>query len=142
MAVSNARPSPPSVRAEVAKFALAGLAALLVLALVGGLVLSRATRDEAIADAKRLTEVDARTAIEPNLADALASGDPRALERIDRVVRARVLDHDVVRVRIWTADGRIAYSDRRSQVGAHYALGDDEREILRQGGIDAEVSDL
>src|SRR4051794_32447147 len=142
MAAPRVRNAPPSVRAEVAKFAIAGLAALVVLALAGWLVLSRATRDEAVADAKRLTEVDARTAIEPNLADGLATGDPRALERIDRVVRARVLDHDVVRVRIWTADGRIAYSDRRSQVGAHYALGDDEREILQDGGIDAEVSDL
>src|SRR3954469_24263590 len=116
MAASNARPSPPSVRAEVAKFALAGLAALLVLALAGWLVLARATRDEAVADAKRLTEVDARTAIEPNRAAALATGDSRAVQRLDRVVRARVLDDDVVRVRIWTADGRIAYSDRRSQI--------------------------
>src|SRR4051794_41965768 len=81
MAASRPNPAPPSVRAEVAKFALAGLAALLVLALVGWLVLSRATRDEAIADAKRLTEVDARTAIEPNLADALASGDRRGRRR-------------------------------------------------------------
>src|SRR3954451_4086551 len=142
MAAPRVRTAPPSVRAEVAKFAIAGLAALVVLALVGWLVLSRATRHEAIADAKRLTEVDARAAIEPNLADGLAAGDRRALHRLDRVVRTRVLGHDVVRVRIWTADGRIVYSDRRSQVGTRYTLGDDEREILRDGGVDAEISDL
>jgi signal transduction histidine kinase len=142
MVPGHTRATAPSVRAEVAKFALAGLAALVVLGLVGWLVLSRATRDEAIADAKRLTEVDARNAIEPNLADGLATGDRRALERLDRVVRTRVLDDNVVRVRVWTADGHIVYSDRRSQVGARYALGGDEQEILRNGGVDAEVSDL
>ena len=132
----------PSVGAEVARFALAGLAAMVVLAVVGFLVLARVTRDEAIADAKRLTEVVARTAVEPVLTEEVVRGDPRALARLDRVVRSRVLDKDVVRVRIWTADGRIVYSDRRELIGARYGLGSDEREILRGGGVDAELSDL
>jgi signal transduction histidine kinase len=126
----------------VAKFAIAGVVALVVLAVAGWLLLSRVTRDEAIADAKRLTQVAARTAVEPNLSDGVVRGDKRAIERLDLVVRTRVLDEDVVRVRIWTADGRIVYSDRREQVGARYELGDDERKILTTGGVDAEISDL
>jgi len=39
---------PPSVRAAVAKFALGGLAALIVLAGVGALALARISRNEAI----------------------------------------------------------------------------------------------
>lgn len=143
MAARHARDgAPPSVRAEVAKFAIAGVVALLVLAVAGGLLLSRITRDEAIADAKRLTQVAARTAVEPNLSDGLVRGDRGALRRLDRIVRTRVLDEDVVRVRIWAADGRIVYSDRAEQIGARYKLGADELEILADGGVDAEVSDL
>lgn len=133
---------PPSVRAEVAKFALAGVAALVVLAVAGWLLLSRITRDEAIADAKRLTQVAARSAIEPNLTEGVVRGDRRALERLDRIVRTRVLDDDVLRVRLWTPDGRIVYSDRPQLIGARYELGEDEREIIETGGVDAELSDL
>ena len=143
MAARQARDAgPPSVRAEVAKFALAGLAALFVLALAGWLLLSRVTREEAIGDAKRLTQVAARAAVEPNLTEGVVRGDRRALDRLDRVVRTRVLDEDVVRVRIWAPDGRIVYSDRGNQIGARYTLGEDERLILKTGGVDAEISDL
>ncbi|MFL5780734.1 MAG: sensor histidine kinase [Thermoleophilaceae bacterium] len=136
------RTAPASVRSEVAKFAIAGLAALVVLAVVGWLLLSRVTRDEAVNDAKRLTEVAARAAVEPVLTDGVARGDPAALARLDRVVRTRVLDRDVVRVRIWDASGRIVYSDRREQIGRRYVLGADDKEILEEGGVDAEISDL
>ena len=137
-----ARQGPPSVGAEVAKFALGGLAVLVVLAVVGWLLLSRVTHDEAVRDARRLTEVAARTAVEPSLRDGLERGDPRAVALLDRVVRRRVLDKDVVRVKVWTADGRIVYSDRPELIGSRYDLGDDERAIFRTGGSDAELSDL
>src|SRR4051794_30201025 len=137
-----ARRAPPSVGAEVAKFALGGLAALVVLGVVGGLLLSRVTHDEAIRDARRLTEVAARSAVEPSMTEGVVRGDRRSLSRFDRVMRSRLLDKDVVRVRLWTADGRIVYSDVPQLIGARYTLGEDERKILRTGGSDAEVSDL
>jgi signal transduction histidine kinase len=62
--------------------------------------------------------------------------------QLDRAVRTRVLDKDIVRVRVWRRDGRILYSDRREQVGSRYKLGPDEFKILRDGGVDAEVSNL
>src|SRR3954466_2891092 len=136
------RTTPASVRSEVAKFAIAGLAALIVLAVVGWLLLSRVTRNEAVDDAKRLTEVAARAAVEPVLTDGAARGDPAALARLHCVVRPRVLDRDVVRVRSWDAGGRIVYSDRREQIGRRYSLGADDKEILDEGGVDAEISDL
>src|SRR3954469_6554798 len=116
--------APPSVGAEVAKFALGGLAALVVLGVVGGLLLSRVTHDEAIRDARRLTEVAARSAVEPSMTEGVVRGDPRALRRFDRVVRSRVLDKDVVRVKVWTGDGRIVYSDRPELIGSRYRLGE------------------
>jgi signal transduction histidine kinase len=47
-----------------------------------------------------------------------------------------------VRVKIWSADGRILYSDEPRIVGTRYALGEDEIGTLRSGQSEAEVSDL
>jgi signal transduction histidine kinase len=58
------------------------------------------------------------------------------------VVRERVLRDPIVRVKIWTASGRIVYSDAPSLIGARYPLGAAQREALRTGGLDADVSDL
>ena len=44
-------------------------------------------------------------------------GDPVALARLDDLVRTDVLDDSLVRVKIWTPDGRIIYSDASELVG-------------------------
>ena len=43
---------------------------------------------------------------------------------------------------IWAADGTVLYSDRTALIGAVYPLGDDELEVIEDGGTDAELSDL
>ena len=47
-----------------------------------------------------------------------------------------------MRVKIWSADGRVLYSDDPAQIGGHYALGDGRARLLRDGGATVEVSDL
>jgi signal transduction histidine kinase len=49
---------------------------------------------------------------------------------------------DVRRIKIWAADGTVLYSDRTELIGAVYPLGDDELEVIEDGGTDAEISDL
>jgi signal transduction histidine kinase len=132
----------PSVGAAVAKFALGGLAATLVLAVVGVLVLGRISRDDAVGNAKKLTAVVGRDVVQPTLSDSLLRGDANARARLARVVRAHVLKGDVLRVKLWSADGRILYSDRPQLVGSRYALGKDEEDVLRFGGVKADISDL
>jgi signal transduction histidine kinase len=53
-----------------------------------------------------------------------------------------VLKGDVLRIKLWSADGRILYSDRAQLVGSRYALGKDEEDVLRFGGVKADISDL
>ena len=106
--------TPPSVRAAVAKFALGGLVALLVLGAISAFALARISRNEAIADAKHLTEVVGRDVVEPQVEDGLLDGDPAARRRLDATVRRHVLGDDVVRVKVWSPSGRILYSDRPS----------------------------
>jgi hypothetical protein len=66
--------TPPSVGAAVAKFAIGGLVATLILAIVGVLVLGRISRDDASSNAKNLTAVVGRDVVQPTLSDSLLRG--------------------------------------------------------------------
>ncbi len=61
------------------------------------------------------------------------AGRPAALAELDRTVQERVLSEDIVRVKIWTPDGRIVYSDEPRLIGRRFTLGADEREALSAG---------
>ena len=132
----------PSVRGAVLRFAVAGLIALTALVVVGGLVLRDLAEREAVDDARRLAGLAGRGVVEPSFTDAARDGDPAALAALDRVVQERVLNEDIVRVKIWAPDGRIIYSDEPRLIGRRYALGADEREALEAGVSDAGLSDL
>ncbi len=47
-----------------------------------------------------------------------------------------------MRVKVWSQNGTILYSDEPSLIGRRFALGEDERRLLRTGGSKAELSDL
>lgn len=130
------------VALSVARFALIGLIALVIVAVAIWFASRRVGEREAIANARRLTELTAQNVVEPAITDALRRGDPAALASLDAVVRNDVLNDSLVRVKIWTPDGRIIYSDASALVGTTYELGDDEQNALRTGKIEAEVSDL
>ena len=136
-------PDPgPSVRGAVLRFAVAGLVALAVLAIAGSLVLRDFAESESVDDAQRIATLAGRGVVEPALTDAAFAGRPQALADLDQVVQERVLSEDVVRVKIWTPEGRIVYSDEPRLIGRRYPLGADEREALDEGTTDAELSDL
>ena len=131
-----------SVSRAVVRFLAASTIVLVVLAVVGVFVSRRAADREAVADARQHTSFAAIAVVQPNLEDGLLTGDRAAMARLDRVVRTRLLDDSVVRVKLWTADGRVVYSDEPDLIGQRYPLGADERETLRTGRTEAEVSDL
>jgi two-component system NarL family sensor kinase len=126
----------------VAQFLAAGLMVLVVV-VIGTVQLSRhAADDEAINDARATTELLATSVAEPAIPRGLAEGRPGAVDRFDRTVLRRLLVGDVQRIKIWTADGRIVYSDETRLIGDRFPLGEDEQVVLRDGTSDAEISDL
>lgn len=127
----------------VTQFALAGMAAVLVVGLVAAYLLGREGYDEAIRDAKQVTALTGEGIVEPVVGPGVLAGKPVALKRLNRVVLDRVIGHEgIVRVKIWDEDSRIVYSDEQRLVGGSYELGPEELEILRNGGVDAETTDL
>ena len=124
------------------QFALSGLVAMLVVALAATIVLRHAGETESVREARRLTEVLGRSVVEPNLHDGVVRGNRVQLAAFDRLVHQRVLRSPVVRVKLWTANGRIAYSDEHRLIGSRYRLGDDEVATLSGKGVAAGISDL
>jgi two-component system, NarL family, sensor kinase len=124
------------------QFAVTGTVAVVALGFGAVALLRHTGTSEAIRDAKQLTRLAGVGIVAPAVTPALAQGDPNAIAAIDRVVRRGVLHDPVVRVKIWDARGRIIYSDEHRLIGSTYLLRADEREALRRGTADAEVSDL
>jgi signal transduction histidine kinase len=127
---------------SVVQFALAALAAVVLLGLVAAAILRNQTREEAIGDAKDLTRLAGRGIAEPALTPGLYRGDPAAITRVRRTLERSVLRDPVVRVKIWTADGRILWSNEPRLIGRRFSLGREELSAMRAGRTSAGISDL
>ncbi|MEP7090394.1 MAG: ATP-binding protein [Nocardioidaceae bacterium] len=133
---------PVSARRVLGAIALGTLLVLAVVGVAGSLAASRLAERESVRDAAKSTSLLAEAVVQPVLTDGLRSGDPAAVAAMDRAVRAHVLGPSYVRVKIWTPEGRIVYSDARRLEGRTYPLGTEEREVLTRPTTRAEVSDL
>jgi two-component system NarL family sensor kinase len=127
---------------QVGQFTLAGLIAVAIVGVATAVASQRVGKREAIVDARTQTVAKAQGFIEPAVTNALKTGTPAAVAQIDKVVKRDLLDASLVRVKIWTKDGTIVYSDEPRLIGSRYTLGPDERAALNNGLIEAEVSDL
>jgi two-component system, NarL family, sensor kinase len=137
---------PVSVRALVLRFALAGLVATILVAVVTAFASVSVGTDLAINDARRSTWVTAVGIIEPALDDGILQQDSDSLERLDSAVRENVLRGSLVRVKVWGPDGKILYSDEPRLIGATFSLDKHEAALFTAPagsvGPEAEVSDL
>jgi signal transduction histidine kinase len=138
----SARSGRRLVALQVGQFALAGLVALVIVGVATSIASRRVGEREATSDARSTTVIRAQSVVTPALSDALLDGDPAALASVDDVVRRSVLDDSLVRVKLWSADGTIVYSDEEALVGTRWELGAEERSAMATGRIEAEVSDL
>ncbi|MEP6665328.1 MAG: sensor histidine kinase [Nocardioidaceae bacterium] len=116
--------------------------ALIVLLVVSGWLSKRAATDEAINSARATTELMGRSVVEPTMSPGLLTGNSAAVDRFDWQMLRRVIVGNVLRVKIWTEDGRIVYSDQTRLIDEQFELDDEELAVLRNGGSAAAVSDL
>ena len=133
---------PLSTGVALAQFAVAGLLAMVVLALLGWSALRAATEHQTVLQSAELTSLEAQVVVEPLLTDEVLSGDPAALRTLDDAVHSRVLSKRVVRVKLWTAGGEVVYSDDARLIGRTFELEPEDLEALHTGKVNADVSDL
>ena len=127
---------------SVTQFVLAGLAAVVLISAGTIYVVRRNATSEAISNAREVAGIDGHAIAEPALADGVLSDDPAAIARINTVVHERILSERVVRVKVWTPEGRIVYSDEPRLTGQTFDLGPGERAAFRTGRVDADLSNL
>ena len=131
--------------ALILRFGVGSLIAFVLVGLGMGAVLVRDARIQAEERGTFHAEFVATAVLAPAL-DGIdltrpVGGDD--LERLDAFVRSRVLANDRdVRIKIWSFDGTIVYSDERSLIGKRFPDEVEEfREILEHGP-ESGVSDL
>jgi len=137
-----AEPAPVSPGRVLARIAIGALALLAVVVVSGAVAASRLAEKEAVHDAARRADVVADTVVQPALTDTLVSGNPDAFAAMDRAVRSHVLNDLSQRVKIWTPQGRIVYSDEPALVGKVFPLPQDERAVFTHPTTRAEMSAL
>lgn len=130
------------IRRPVVQFALAGLAVVVVFLAGSLLVLQRIGRTEAVRDARQFAVLSGQGVVEPVLRDGVLGGGEAELAALDQVVQERILGERVVRVKIWTRDGRVVYSDEPRLIGAVHELDESKLEVLETGSARSERSDL
>jgi two-component system, NarL family, sensor kinase len=110
---------PPVVR-----FLLGSLLALAVVVVGLFFALRSVTIANSERDTRAQVKLDGRLVAAAGLEDGVLREDPNALARLDRIVRTQVKsDRSIVRVKVWSRDGRILYSDEPRLVGDHFGLG-------------------
>src|SRR3954468_8896220 len=126
----------------VVRFLLGSLAAMAVV--VAGLffALRSVTIDESERDTRDRVRLEGALVESAGLTDGVLHHDSEALAQLDDLVQGQVLSDSVVRVKLWSRDGTILYSDEPALIGRRFTLGDEERELFETGGADAEISDL
>jgi len=126
----------------VARFVIGSLIAVAVVVVGGFFALRSITVEDAEEDIRAQVQLQGALVEAAGLSDGVLTGQPAALARLDGLVLGQVLDESLMRVKIWSRDGRVLYSDLPALIGERYELDQDERELLRAGGAAAELSDL
>jgi signal transduction histidine kinase len=121
---------------------LGSLAAIAVVVIGGFFVLRSVTIKEAARNTREQVRVEGSLVEAAGLSDEVLRGDPTALARLDHLVVGRVLSRSVVRVKLWSRDGTILYSDQPALIGRRYRFAADEQKLFRTGGAEAQLSDL
>jgi two-component system NarL family sensor kinase len=135
--------APAAARTVLIQVIAGALAVVIGVTVAGAFASRRVAERQSVTDAAHTTDLIAQQVVQPAIRNDLISGSPQALAAIDRVVR-QVLNSSssVVRVKLWTATGRIVYSDEPRLIGQSFPLGSQERAALARPSVHAEVSNL
>lgn len=111
-----------SIIAALVQFAVVGVAALIVVALVAGSRVRSTSTDESVRDARELALLLSAQIVAPRATPELLAGDPAAIAAMDEVIGDIVANGPVNRFKIWTPDGTIVYSDEHRLIGMQFTL--------------------
>ncbi|MGM0929844.1 MAG: sensor histidine kinase [Actinomycetota bacterium] len=108
------------MQAALRRFALSGLAALIIVAVPVVVVARSLAVDQALTQVAERTKLMVEHEFAPKVTDAMLAGDAAAVTELDNEVDPLIRDGHVIRVKIWDADGTILYSDLDVLIGQQF----------------------
>jgi two-component system NarL family sensor kinase len=126
----------------MARYLLTGLIALVIIAVFTAWASRSLGVRTSIDNANRRATLTGHAAVEPMLDDGLLTGNPASIQKVDSIVRSQVLRGSLIRVKIWSPQGKILYSDEGRLIGETFEMQASEQEALTTGQTQAELSDL
>jgi diguanylate cyclase (GGDEF)-like protein len=127
----------------VGSFALLSAAAVVAL----GVVLARVEADHERATAQDDAASSAQLLVQVGLQPHIQRSDmdeglrPSTIDELDQAFQAGLADGQLVRIKLWSPDGEILYSDQHELIGQGFPIEEDLQEGL-EGELTAEVSHL
>ena len=116
----------------LAKFTIITFLITAAIALALGWGIQQQMEQNALSQATDNTADHVATILNQKLHQADLNGtlDPARYEQIDTLIRENVLNKHVVRVKIWSRDGLLIYSDEKEQIGQRFPDDEELQEAL------------
>ena len=83
-----------------------------------------------------------RAALAPFITDKLLTGDEAALQDVARAGQALIEQGSAKHVKVWSASGKVLWSDEKPLIGQTFAFDDEEKKLLGTRNVLASVSSL
>ena len=141
-ASADADGRPIRTRRIVLQVTAAAFVVVALVAVAGILISRRIAERQAVHDVAQITDVLAQGVFQPNLTDAMLTNPQQARATFDPIAKAQAQNSSLVRVKIWTPDGRVLYSDEPRLIGLQFRLDDEAQSALSTPRTSAGVSDL
>jgi two-component system, NarL family, sensor kinase len=133
---------PERLRRVILQLSAAAVVVLCLVAVAGSIVSKRTAESQSVHEDAEIADVIASSVVRPILTNAMANDPVAAKKVLNGVVHTRILSDMVVRVKMWTPQGRIIYSDDPRLVGLTFPLDDEAVGALTKQQTRAAVSDL
>src|SRR6188472_2193664 len=127
----------------VGTFALLSAAAVALLGLALAQVEASHERSTAQSDAASSAQLLVQVGLQPHIqrSDMDTRLRPATIDELDSEFQAGLADGQLVRIKLWSPDGTVLYSDQHELIGQRFPIEDDLQESL-DGELTADVSKL
>jgi|KBSMisStaDraftv2_1062788.scaffolds.fasta_scaffold31964_3 signal transduction histidine kinase len=102
----------------------------------------RTSQNSALEDAGTYGALAGRAALAPFITDKLLTGDEAALQDVARAGQALIEQGSAKHVKVWSASGKVLWSDEKPLIGQTFAFDDEEKKLLGTRNVLASVSSL
>jgi signal transduction histidine kinase len=110
------------ITSALIRFLLVGLISLVLVAVPTVVLFQHIAQEQALKAAIASGRNLANNLLTPETLSGAVANDQAALGQIDSIVRSRMRDKWIFRIKIWDLTGRIIYSDEPALIGRVYAL--------------------